>query len=448
MNFFEKLEKYCFYLGAIGVFSLPFSISIAQLFLYFSTIGVIILFLFTKRTLIDKEVIKLFLYFLFFYIWIYISNFLQNQYRLKSIQDFFLIFFAFWSYYFINSNYKNKLLKYFIILFFIFIGIGIISSLLPFRLSNLFYHLQNGFYFDGKYRSQHLLYALPFFDWKLSGNSYPFGIYIPVGFTGTHISFGSMISMISLFFFFKFLKEKSIRNFIIFFLFFILVLFSHARSALFGFTITIFTIFYFFELKNKIAKKIILLSIILISLIILIYIILPEKIQKILPFYQKHTDYQRIFLWYVSLEVFFKNLIYGTGTLNYQNFIFHEILTIVQKKPFLWYPLYQMEIMHAHNDFVYFLTGSGIIGIFFFLNIFYQKFKILNNSLNHIQNFTQWNLEKNFLVFLFLPIYLLFAGMFQCFFLDDYTMQLYWILYGISLGIQNNIKNSVLRMEI
>lgn len=441
MNFFEKLEKYSFNLGIVGVFFLPFSISVAQFFLYFSSIGVLILILIAKRISIDKELKKIFFYFLLFYIWIYISNFLQNQYNLKSIQDFFLIFFAFWTYYFINSNYKNKLLNYFIILFFVFIGIGIISSLLPFRLSNLFYHLQNGFFFDGKYRSQHLLFTLPFFEWKLSGNSYPFGLYIPVGFTGTHISFGSILSIISLFFFLKFLKEKTIGNFIVFILFFILILVSHARSALFGFVITIVAIFYFFEVKNRITKKTILSIIFLFFLLIIIYIILPEKIQKILPIYQKHTDYQRIFLWYVSIEVFLKNLIFGTGTLNYQNFIFNEILTIVQKKPFLWYPLYQMEIMHGHNDFVYFLTGSGIIGIFFFLNIFYQKFQILNHSLNYIQNSSQWNIEKNFLVFLFLPIYLLFAGMFQCFFLDDYTMQLYWILYGIALGISNQIQN-------
>jgi hypothetical protein len=41
------------------------------------------------------------------------------------------------------------------------------------------------------------------------------------------------------------------------------------------------------------------------------------------------------------------------------------------------------------------------------------------------------------MVFLYLPIFLLFAGLLQCYLLDDYTMQLFWILYGISVGILN-----------
>ncbi len=430
----QKLETFIFYLGVLGIFFLPFSISLTQSFIYLSSSILILYLIYKKKIIIDSESKTIFLSTLIFYIWIYISNIINAQYSLVSIKDFFLIFFGVWSYYFVQSEYKEKLLKILTIIFLIFLIVGIVSSFLPFRLPNLLYHLQNGFFFNTKYRAQHLLFRFPLENGNFLGSQFPLGIYIPVGFTGTHLSFGSMMSLISFFYFYRILKAVSIKHMIIFVLISSIIIFSHARSAIFGLTISFVYIFYI-NLKSK--KKLIIFVFLLMFVAFSLYVaslVLPENLLRIFPFYKKHSDYQRTFLWYLSFEVFVKHFIVGVGTLNFSSNIFQEILNTVQEKPLLWYPLYQTEIMHAHNDFVYFLASAGVIGIILFLNIFYQKLKILHHNINFLDK-NHYTTKDLFLVFLFSPIYLLFAGMFQCFFLDDYTMQLYWLLYGISLGI-------------
>lgn len=440
MILLKKIEKLSFYIGAIGIIFLPFSLSLAQSFLYLSSCILMVYLIYKRDHFFDQDSKNIFIAFLAFYIWNYISNVYNSEYSLESIKDFFLIFFGIWIYYFSQGEFKDKLLKYITLVFFIFLVAGIISSFLPFRLSNLMYHLQNGFFFNSKYRAQHLLFSFPFGSWNFSDSQFPFGIYIPVGFTGTHLSFGSLISIISLLFFLRFLKEISIKHGIIFLLFLTIVFFSHARSAIFGLLIAFFYILFTIILKGKTKIKFII-TIAFIVIIFIFYLVLPENLQRFFPFYKKHSDYQRVFLWYLSLEVYFKHFLVGVGTLNFSNRIFQQILITVQEKPLLWYPLYQTEIMHAHNDFLYFLVGSGIIGAILFLNIFYQKLKILHQNLNFLVK-QHYTIEDFFLVFLFSPVYLLFAGMFQCFFLDDYTMQLYWLVYGTGLGILQNIKKT------
>ena len=234
----------------------------------------------------------------------------------------------------------------------------------------------------------------------------------------------------------------------------ILLFFIQARSAIFG--LSMMFIFFMISMNHYIKKdellkhkiyyfyKIILFFISLIIFLILIAITQSENFKQ--TFFQtigiekKHTDYQRILLWYTALRVFLESPFIGYGLNQFQNTIFNEILQLIQEKPLLWYPLYQTEIMHGHNDFLHFLVIGGLIGGIFYLMFFYFEFKNIQIFLNR---FSLHNLNQNpFIIFLFLPIFLLFAGLLQCYFLDDYTMQLFWILYGIAIGIlnQNNPK--------
>lgn len=457
------IEKTAFYLGAVGLIFIPFSISITQLFLYIASLLTFILYI--KKKFNYSLIFKSLFPFILLYVYLFIITMIQNQ-SLNFIitsewKDVFLILFFFWSYYFSNSNYSKNLFRLIIIIFFIFIGVGLISLFIPFRLGNLFYHLQHGFIFDGKYRAQHLIFPLNFISlkWNLNSIEYPMGIYMPVGFYGTHLSFGSVIAMISFYFLslsllkfnYKSFYKKSLLLFMTTGISILILFFSQARSSIFGF-IVLFLVFLFLLVRfqrynNKwkiIIKTFTYIFLIMTFIIIMIIIFSPylkELILQTTGIEKKHTDYQRDLLWFVSIKVFLKNPWIGYGVGNFKDIIFNEILNIIQEKPLLWYPLYQTEIMHGHNDLIHFLVIGGISGGFFYLWFFYQQFKILFENIpkimkkfNESEDFHVFN-KENFLIFLFLPVFLLFAGMFQCYFLSDHTMQLFWILYGISLRI-------------
>ncbi len=457
------IEKTAFYIGAVGLIFIPFSISITQLFLY--TASLLSFILLIKKKFNYTLIFKCLFPFILLYVYLFIITIIQNE-SLNFIissewKDVFLILFFFWSYYFSGSNYSKNLFRLIIIIFFIFIGVGFISLFTPFRLGNLFYHLQHGFIFDGKYRAQHLIFPLDFISlkWNLNSIEYPMGIYMPVGFYGTHLSFGSVIALISFYFLslsllkfnYKSFYKKSLLLFMTTGISILILFFSQARSSIFGF-IVIFLLFlilliksYTFNEKLKVMLKTsIYLFLILISIVIIAMMISPylkELILQTSGIEKKHTDYQRNLLWYVSIKVFLNNPLVGYGAGNFKDTIFNEILNIIKEKPLLWYPFYQTEIMHGHNDLIHFLVSGGILGGFFYIWFFYQQFKVLfeNNQnvmhkISESQNFHLHN-KENFLIFLFFPVFLLFAGMFQCYFLSDHTMQLFWILYGISLRI-------------
>lgn len=453
----SKLETISFSVGIIGIIFLPFSLSITQGFLYLASLLLLISLIFNKQKIHKFPIV-----FVVLYIWLYFISFFHNLSFKEMIQtegkDIFLVMYFLWSYYFIQSSYQKKLLYFINLVFILFLLIGFISLFVPFRLSNLFYHLKYGFIFDGKIRAQHLIFSLDFLPihWNLSQNTFPIGIYMPVGFSGTHLSFGAQISMITFYFLSLFYIElfnsnykKKLILFIVSFYCLILLFFIQARSSIFGFSIMFLT--FFITMNNQLHKNVlykkkidniyksILFFIITIILLIAIAIIQSEAFREIflqtIGLEKKHTDYQRILLWYTAIRVFFKNPIIGVGLNQFQNHVFQEILTIIQEKPLLWYPLYQTEIMHGHNDLIHFLVIGGIVAGIFYLMFFYTELKNIEIFLKH-DSIIQ--IKRNPpIVFLYLPIFLLFAGLLQCYLLDDYTMQLFWILYGISVGMLN-----------
>jgi O-antigen ligase len=468
--FIDKTKKIIFYIGCFGLYFLPLSLSLVQFFLYLSSLLLITMILSTKE---NKEIFfKIPISFIGIYLFLYIISIFRNI-SFKEIfttegKDVFLILFFLWSYYFIQSSFKNQLLKTIKIVFFIYLFIGGISLFLPFRISNLIYHLQNGFVFDGNHRSQHLILSLDFLPihWHLNSMTYPIGIYIPVGFSGTHLSFGAQISLVSFYFlslcFISYFKTKNIKQIMIYWLFLFLSLvilfFTQARSSLFGFFITslvyiflnIFLIYKIDDYKKNVINLLKIFIIILFILILLFSVLFfvsykfNEIILQTIGLEKRHTDYQRLLLWYTAIRVLSKNPILGAGINQFKTTIFNEILMITKEKPLLWYPLFQTEIMHGHNDLIHLLVIGGLIAGFLYLLFFYCQFKNISIfSQNFYSIFTNPKIEfteNPFLIFLFLPVFLLFAGLFQCYFLDDYTMQLFWILYGISIGLLNQIK--------
>ncbi len=466
MNSFSFLEKLLFYCGVTGVLAIPLSLSISQSLLYISSFSLILLLVLYKKIQIYnkpqflKSVFPIVLLFIIFLISLIYHKDFKNIYK-TEIKDLFLIFPFFWSYYyFSNTIYKEKLQKVLFTLFIIYLIIGIVALFIPFRLSNLLYHFRYGFFFTGEKRFQHLSFSLDFlpFHWNLEGISYPPGIYMPVGFSGTHLSFGGQIAIISIFFLYIFLfsfydffitRNSSKKNSFIIRLFLLLIsltilFFGQARSAILGFSVAAFFLIlsYFLVLDKKINKfKLIfkgMIFLILIFAVLLIIIFQNENLQHIF-FYligleKKHTDYQRMVVWYLSFELFLKNFLLGVGPGNFEHQAFLEILQVLKTKPQLWYEMYQTEIMHAHNDFLHLLAISGILGGIFLLLFFYLQLK---NLFIFYQKYSLQIFERNAdltLIFLILPLFLLFAGIFQCYFLEDRTMMLFWFLYGSALS--------------
>lgn len=80
----------------------------------------------------------------------------------------------------------------------------------------------------------------------------------------------------------------------------------------------------------------------------------------------------RIGFWLNSVDVIKENLIFGVGTGDHMN-------SVAQNLPKEHKYIVQM-IEHPHNEYLKILLQFGILGFIFFLNIFYQIFKLEDND--------------------------------------------------------------------
>lgn len=468
----ESIEKGIFYTGAAGILFLPVSISATQFFLYLSSLMLMVFFLKKRSFAIFREGKTLIVVFFLFYGSIFFSSLLNAvpvmQFFRHEGKDMFLFLYFLWSYYFARSSLQKQLFLFLFLAISMIFLIGWVSAFVPFRLGNLPHHIAHGFYFDGTYREQHLLFSLetvfPGWEWKFPEKQLPFGIYIPVGFTQSHLSFGGMVALSFIFLTYLFLSHyrKKISQPVTLFitlywiLYGLLFFFTYSRSAFFGyfiftgFVVLLFQFPTFFKVSGKfffwLFASILLLFFVTYQMEFTKKII--SEIRDVISITTRHTDYQRILLWYVAIRVFLSYPL-GVGAGNFRQAIFQEILKVVEEKPYLWYPLYQTEIMHAHNDFLHFLVTGGVLSGILYVVLFYimlseTKYnknayfpETVTNS-NKGSLFSHFLQEENFKIFAFLPVFLLFAGLWQSYMLDDYVMQYFWLLYGTGLGIIHN----------
>ncbi|MCS7204924.1 MAG: O-antigen ligase family protein [Leptospiraceae bacterium] len=474
-----SIEHISFLSGIVGILFLPFSLSLTQFFLYLASLLLIIHLLRNQNLTIFSPIRKILFSFGALYLWIFFISLIQKISFFQIIQsefkDGFLILFFLWAFYFANSSFQKQLTKTIGLVIFVFFVIGWMSSFLPFRLANLPYHLGHGFEFNSQYREQHFLFSIPFLmdQWDFPEPK-PFGIYVPVGFTQTHLSFGALVGMSSLYVVYITLLlfiQKNVKTTSVFlgfsFLYLLIVFFTQARSVVVGlfFLVLLFLVIFFknlhvFQIQIQIKKLMSTIFFWFIGFIAFfsgitsVLILFSDKglieiSQNLLHFDRRHTDYQRELLWFLALRVFFENP-FGVGAGSFKSAIFEEMLKQISQKPLLWYPFFQTEIVHAHSDFLHFLVISGFVGAASYWLFFFFSLKTSLELFTHQNHEVENNIkdiyfsEMNFRIYLFLPIFLLFSGLFQCYFLDDHTMQFFWILYGTSLGLSqkhNHNKN-------
>jgi O-antigen ligase len=152
-----------------------------------------------------------------------------------------------------------------------------------------------------------------------------------------------------------------------------------SRGGILSFVVGI--IVYFILESKQITNKILLKNIALFSILIVFIIIsiniLPEITKEGLKYniFEKaesasifSSDYSsgRIEIWSKCIEVFMRNPIFGTG----------------------WNTIYQSIGFNSHNEYLLYLTTTGIIGFFLFILIFYRlgktvfNFRSIENSEN------------------------------------------------------------------
>jgi O-antigen ligase len=147
-----------------------------------------------------------------------------------------------------------------------------------------------------------------------------------------------------------------------------------SRGGILAFIIGI--IVYFVLESKQITNKILLKNLTLFALLIIFIIVsiklLPEITKEGLKFhiFEKaerssifSSDYSsgRLEIWAKCIEVFMKNPIFGSG----------------------WNTIYQSVGMNSHNDYLLYLTTTGLVGFFLFFFIFYRLGKtVLGFRLN------------------------------------------------------------------
>lgn len=218
-----------------------------------------------------------------------------------------------------------------------------------------------------------------------------------------HTTYSIFLAITSIFLLFQVLHTKENIKKIFYSLFFITVtinLFVNAgRTGYFSFFILITLLIFY---KYKLNIKMVLLN--LFSLFILMTLIYQTStnfnnrismIKSDISNVVKSEDYNtsigaRIGFWIIAKEIFLKNPLLGVGiadNIKEKNYI------IEQTKNSNFSFIKKLE--HFHNSYLEIVTQFGIIGLFIFLSIIYNLFKIKINDI-------PMNLLKNITIAVFL----------------------------------------------
>lgn len=318
----------------------------------------------------------------------------------------------------------------------ILIGTGFLSLFSKFRLSKIPYHMMYGWTGSADARFQH------FFTTLFPGRPWEINIFEPIGFMNTHLTYAALLMFAIPFLFFRVLHPFVIsprsffkwRNLVYVALLAIagLVLYvNNGRSAIIGLGSALCLGFYSF-VRNRWRKRALrLLPIALGGLLFLgvLTFFLPRVSEKMenavvtLFGEDKHTDYQRIFVWQGSIDMIEKNPVFGVGPGRFKEEINKTILRFSVEHPRLWYAYMLVQRGHSHNDVFYLLAVAGPLSLLMYFLFFGDLLLLaLTRSPSLRPDLWKWA-----------PFAMLFAGLFQCYFQDDETILPLWLYTGLFL---------------
>jgi O-antigen ligase len=233
------------------------------------------------------------------------------------------------------------------------------------------------FFIFGMLISEILSYGIFFELWTMKHGT----VFDPTPFMN-HLDYGIFLVFTSILFLVKFLYSDNSRDKMLFGIFFLTVsgnlFITGGRAGQLAFFITVFVI-YFVYFNAKIFKST-KYSIITIAISLVLPMILSDTFVNRLGDAQndfekhQHSNYKssfgnRLGAWEVAGKILSENPIFGVG--NQDNIVALKKITSEVKylNPLNWYP-------HFHNQYLDITSSLGILGLFIFLNIFWQIFNI------------------------------------------------------------------------
>lgn len=357
----------------------------------------------------------------------------------KETKDVFLVSMAFWVYAFSSRpDKRDRIMALLRIGFIILIISGLVAMFSKWRLSNIPYHLMNGW--EGNLQARYQHHAGTF----LAGTPFMFHIYIPVGFLHSHLTYGALLMMLYPALFLRavdpvvqtpmeFFRKRSLLAFFVLGVVSFLFLINNARSAILGmiFAVALAVAYYsVFHWKRK-SAMILLPALAALGTFLLFFIFrdsLHERLASLvsaLSGQEKHTDYQRVLLWHATRDLITQNWIIGTGAGHFQSAVEQVLLTLSSAQPGLWFANETLQRGHAHSDLLHITAICGVGGLVLYLAFFVRLiWQIMGQGSAGSNSLERWK---------FGAAGMLVAGLYQCYMLDDAVLLPFWIMVGLLL---------------
>lgn len=407
----------------IAIVSCAISVSISQLFLFFT----LVLFFITQKRpyfrftpIVGLSLTIFVLYFISYFYNLISSGDYSSITTLKGseLKDVLL-----WSAFLVlqgikTEEDKKRIEKAFEILVIVLIITGFISIFSQIRLSRLLTD-----------------WIKPSTAWKFShhyGDLIGLGIHLPIGLMNTHLTYGGILLLFAPFVFFRFIfsvrdKKNISYHLFVLILFGLIALLNNARSSLLGAVISVLVGFVdllfiqrYFSLKNTL--KFISVPLIGIGLILGVLFFNETMTKTIQPLLgqEKHTDSGRAFIWSSTYPMIAENPFLGIGPGNYA-----KEVEVVRKNLSIQYAelLYFFEVTqrgHAHNDFYHIAAIAGLPAMLVYI--------LLASMIGYSLLLPKSSRSDNILFYGLVGFF--FAGLFQCYFQDDEVVIVFWYLLG------------------
>jgi O-antigen ligase len=364
-----------------------------------------------------------------------------------DLKDIWLMGTAIWVYHHgnVSERHRTLLLRGVAAVFFLILATGLISVFTPFRLSRTLYHLQHGLIFSKEARLQHPMFT------PLPGIT----LYMPVGMLGTHLAYGAQLGFfiipLTLYVLGLWIERPWFRSWhasdlaaaLLLGLSLFVLMLNNARSAIFGVLSALLAglIILTYRRWKRRLWALAPVTVLLISAPAVAMVAdenVGEFLMQSIGLEKKHSDYQRVMLWSTTSGLVLEHPVIGVGPGRFSEFVAERMHAIAAESPYLWYLFMQTERGHAHNDLLHNLATAGIPAGLLFL-MFWAALLALaagEEASDRFSGESAMLLDRIMILMRpylpFMPLLLLFGGVFQCYFLDDQVLMPFWMSVGLA----------------
>jgi len=246
-----------------------------------------------------------------------------------------------------------------------------------------------------------------------------------------HLQYAMFLTFASLLLFNRFFFETQLKWRIFYFIYFLTVtsnlFLNGGRTGHFAFAISIFVVG-FLNIKNKFLAFFSMLALVS-AIFFTAYHVSPvfkirfdqAQVETSTISNDAANQYngsfgQRLGAWVVGIEIFKDHPILGTGTGSEMDALKEKIANQMPEMKMV------ENIAHYHNNYMAYIVSLGIIGLFLYLNIFYQVLKL------DIQNKELSNLK-----YIFITVFSV-ASLVEYMFMAQFPLALFGLFVGIFIS--------------